>query len=363
MTPAHETTASSSQASSSQVMSTPQSMTPPATPGRKALITGISGQDGSYLAELLLQQGYEVHGLVRRVAMEDGTQRLSRLQGFLTRVQLHTGSLENYGRIYQLMAQIQPDEVYHLAAQSYVASSFEDPFSTLQINIQGTHHVLEAVRQVVPQCRVYFAASSEMFGNADHAPQSEQTPLRPRSPYGISKVTGFELARNYREAHGMFVAAGILFNHESPRRGFEFVTRKISWHVARIRRGLATELALGNLAARRDWGFAGDYVRAMHLMLQHSTPDDFVIATGQQHSVQEFCERAFARVGLDWQQYVVSRTDLLRPAEVHLLLGDASKARQALGWQPQYSFEQLVDMMVDADCALVDGSRPVTDNL
>ena len=230
--------------------------------------------------------------------------------------------------------------------------SFEDAFSTFLTNIHGTHYVLEAVRQCAPKCRVYFAGSSEMFGNADESPQTETTPFHPRSPYGISKVTGFDLARNYREAYGLFVCSGILFNHESPRRGFEFVTRKITSSVARIKAGLAKELPLGNLEAQRDWGYAKEYVQAMHLMLQQDQPDDFVVATGQTHSVREFCERAFGRVGLDYRKYVVSRDEFFRPSEVSCLQGNAAKAEANLGWRPAVTFEQLVDMMVDYDMAI-----------
>ncbi len=316
---------------------------------KRALITGITGQDGSYLAELLLELGYEVHGFIRRVALEDPAHRLSRLTGVLDRIHLHPASLESFPSLYTPISQIQPDELYHLAAQSFVSYSFEDAFSTFRTNIDGTHFVMESVRQCAPHCRVYFAGSSEMFGKVTEVPQTENTRFHPRSPYGVSKVTGFELARNYREAYGMFVCSGILFNHESPRRGFEFVTRKISSHVAKIKKGLATELPLGNLDAKRDWGFAKDYVRAMHLMLQQEEPDDFVVATGQTHSVREFCELAFGHVGLDYEQYLNVKTELYRPAEVQLLLGDASKAREKLGWQPTCSFDELVKMMVEHD--------------
>lgn len=319
----------------------------------RALITGITGQDGSYLAELLLAKGYEVHGLIRRVALEDPEHRLSRIAHLIDRLHLHAASLESYPSIFATVSEIQPDELYHLAAQSFVSYSFDDAFSTFRTNIDGTHYVLESVRRSLPGCRVYFAGTSEMFGHAEEAPQHERTRFHPRSPYGISKVTGFELARNYREAYGLFVAGGIQFNHESPRRGFEFVTRKITRHVARIRAGQATELPLGNLDAKRDWGFSGDYVEAMRLMLAHTEPDDFVVATGETHSVREFCEVAFARAGLDWERHVVVRPEFYRPAEVHLLLGDATKAHTVLGWRPTVGFEQLVHMMVDHDLALL----------
>ena len=318
---------------------------------KRACITGITGQDGSYLAEWLLELGYEVHGLVRRVALEDPAHRMSRLAGIRDRIQLHAASLESFPSLYSVIAKIQPDELYHLAAQSFVSYSFEDAFSTLSSNIDGTHFVLESVRVCAPSCRVYFAGSSEMFGKVTEVPQTEATPFHPRSPYGISKVTGFHLARNYREAYGLFVCSGILFNHESPRRGYEFVTRKISSYVARIKLGLADKLPLGNLDAKRDWGFARDYVRAMHLMLQQDVPDDYVIATGETHSVREFCQLAFAHVGLDYRDYVNIDECLFRPAEVNLLLGNASKATQRLGWTPTCRFEELVRMMVDHDLA------------
>lgn len=315
----------------------------------RALITGITGQDGSYLAELLLSLGYEVHGLVRRVALEDARHRLSRLEGIRDRITLHSGSLESFASLYRAVQIIQPDEMYHLAAQSFVSYSFEDSFSTFRSNIDGTHFVLESVRQAAPHCKVYFAGSSEMFGNAPETPQNEQTRFCPRSPYGISKLTGYELSRNYREAYGMFVCSGILFNHESPRRGYEFVTRKITSHVARIKQGQIRDLPLGNLEARRDWGFAGDFVRAMHMMLQQPTPQDYVVATGHSHTVQEFCELAFSHVGLNWENHVVVDPNFYRPAEVFELTGDSTKARRELGWKPDVDFAGLVRMMVDAD--------------
>lgn len=318
---------------------------------KRACITGITGQDGSYLAELLLERGYEVHGLVRRVALEDPAHRLSRLASVRDRIHFHAASLESFASLFKSIAEIQPDELYHLAAQSFVSNSFDDAFSTFRANIDGTHFVLESVRQAAPKCRVYFAGSSEMFGHVAEVPQTEKTPFHPRSPYGISKVTGFDLARNYRESYGMYVSSGILFNHESPRRGFEFVTRKITSHVARIKHGMAKELPLGNLDAKRDWGYARDYVDAMQRMLQQEQPDDFVIATGETHSVREFCELAFERVGLDYRDFVRVDPQFFRPAEVHLLLGDASKAQQQLDWRPTTGFEELVHMMVDHDLA------------
>jgi GDPmannose 4,6-dehydratase len=318
---------------------------------KRACITGITGQDGSYLAELLLEKGYEVHGLVRRSAMEDPAHRFSRLSGILDKLHLHAASLESFPSIYTTIGEVKPDELYHLAAQSFVSYSFEDAFSTFLSNINGTHYVLESVRKCAPDCRVYFAGSSEMFGKASESPQSETTVFHPRSPYGISKVTGFDLARNYREAYNMFVCSGILFNHESPRRGFEFVTRKITSFVAQIKAGLAKELPLGNLEARRDWGYAKDYVRAMHAMLQLDRPDDFVVATGETHSIREFCQRAFARAGMDYQDYVTIHEEYFRPSEVQQLMGNAAKAERVLGWRPTVRFEGLVDMMVDHDLA------------
>ena len=317
---------------------------------RRALITGITGQDGSYLAELLLQKGYSVHGIVRRVALEDPEHRLSRLHSIHGQVTLHAASLESYASIHQVVAKVQPTECYHLAAQSFVSYSFDDEFSTLNTNINGTHYLLSAVKNLAPQCRFYFAGSSEMFGKADEAPQNERTRFHPRSTYGISKVAGFDLTRNYREAYQMHASSGILFNHESPRRGFEFVTRKITSGVARILAGKATTLPLGNLEAKRDWGHAREYVEAMWLMLQQPDPDDYVIATGETHSVRDFVDLAFSHAGLDYRKYVVNDPDLFRPAEVNLLLGDSSKAQARLGWKNRIGFEPLVREMVEEDC-------------
>jgi len=323
---------------------------------RRAVIIGITGQDGSYLAEYLLGLGYEVHGLVRRVALEQPEQRLSRLQHILSRIHVHAANVDSYPSVFQVLAAHQFEECYHLAAQSFVAESFEDGFSTMATNINGTHYVLAALRAAQPQCKFYFAGSSEMFGNTRETPQRETTPFRPRSPYGISKVAGFHLTTNYREAYGLFGCSGILFNHESPRRGYEFVTRKISYGVARIKLGLASDLYLGNLEAKRDWGHARDYVRAMHLMLQQERPDDYVIATGETHSVREFCELAFAEAGLDYRDYVKRDDAVYRPAEVDVLMGDASKARRVLGWEPETTFRALIREMVEADLKLVAAS-------
>jgi GDPmannose 4,6-dehydratase len=320
---------------------------------KRALITGITGQDGSHLAEYLLDLGYEVHGIVRRVALEQPSQRLGRILHLRERLHLHAASLESYPSIFQILVREQFHECYHLAAQSFVAESFADGFSTMSANINGTHYVLEAIRTLQPKCKVYFAGSSEMFGNVAHSPQNERTPFNPRSPYGISKVAGYHLATNYREAYGLYCCSGILFNHEGPRRGFEFVTRKITSGVARIKLGLSTKLSLGNLDARRDWGYAGDYVKAMHAMLQQSEPDNYVVATGESHSVEDFCRIAFAEVGLDYLDHVESDPAFRRPAEVDLLLGDATKAHQRLGWHPSHTFNGLIRDMVKNDLHLL----------
>ncbi len=316
---------------------------------KKAFITGITGQDGSYLAELLLEKGYEVHGFVRRVAVESGAARLSRLNPILNKVILHGGTIENYSSIYNVMSQVRPDECYHLAAQSFVAESFKDPFSSVHINIMGTLNILESVRQLVPECRFYFAASSEMFGEVQETPQTENTPFYPRSPYGVTKVAGFDLTRNYRESYGLFGCSGILFNHESPRRGYEFVTRKISSNIAGIVNGTVKSFSLGNINAKRDWGYAGDFVQAMWLMLQQDDPDDYVIATGETHSIKDFLDAAFDIVDLRWEDYVTIDPKLYRPAEVHLLRGDSTKANVKLGWEPKISFRELVARMVACD--------------
>ncbi len=316
---------------------------------RRALITGITGQDGSFLAEFLLSQGYEVHGIVRRVALEDPVRHLWRIRHLENKIVLHSGSLESYASLFRIVETVRPDECYHLAAQSFVSYSFDDEFTTINTNINGTHYILSALKECVPSCRFYFAGSSEMFGNAPYSPQDENTPFYPRSPYGISKLAGFHLTRNYREAYQIFACNGILFNHESERRGFEFVTRKITYAVARIKMGYQTELRLGNLDARRDWGYAPDYVRAMWLMLQQDQPDDYVVATGESHTVREFVQYAFALADLEWEKYVIVDPHLFRPAETHELRGNAAKARKKLGWYPTVSFEQLVKIMVEHD--------------
>ncbi|HEX9795415.1 MAG TPA: GDP-mannose 4,6-dehydratase [Anaerolineales bacterium] len=324
---------------------------------KRALISGITGQDGSYLAELLLEKGYEVHGIVRRVSLEDPVHRLSRLQHILDEIHLHSASLESYASIIRVVEDVSPDECYHLAAQSFVSYSFVDEFSTLNTNINGTHYVLSAIKERAPDCRVYFAASSEMFGNAPYSPQNEKTPFNPRSLYGISKVAGFHLTRNYREAYGLFACSGIAFNHESERRGHEFVTRKITSAVAEIKAGLADKLRLGNLDARRDWGYAPEYVEGMWRMIKQDQPDDYVLATGETHSVQEFVKRAFEFADLDWKEYVVVDDQFFRPAEINELSGDASKAQADLGWQPEFAFDALVSRMVAHDMAQVRETR------
>jgi len=315
-----------------------------------ALITGITGQDGSYLAELLLSKGYKMHGIVRRVALEDETHRLWRIREILKDINLHAGSLESYASLFNIILRIKPSEIYHLAAQSYVGYSFEDEFSTLNININGTHYLLSAVKEfAASKVKFYFAGSSEMFGKVKAIPQNENTIFNPRSAYGISKVTGYHLVKNYREAYKLHASNGILFNHESPRRGFEFVTRKISHAVARIKKGSKKKLKLGNINAKRDWGHAKDYVEAMWLMLQKDNPEDYVIGTGKEHSVEDFAKKAFAHVGLNYKDHIVIDKKLMRPAEVDTLLADYSKAKKNLNWEPKISFDDLVITMVEND--------------
>ncbi len=311
----------------------------------RALITGITGQDGSYLAEWLLEKGYEVWGLVRR----SSTETFERIRSVKDRITLVQADLTDQVSLVDVLGEVRPREVYNLAAQSFVPTSWKQPILTGDVTALGVTRMLEAVRVVDKSIRFYQASSSEMFGKVQETPQTERTPFYPRSPYGVAKVYGHWITVNYRESYGMFAVSGILFNHESPRRGLEFVTRKVTDGVARIRHGLMRELRLGNLEARRDWGFAGDYVRAMWLMLQQDAPDDYVISTGETHTVREMCEIAFARAGLDWRAHVVEDPAFYRPAEVQLLLGDASKAAQKLGWRPEVSFRGLVEMMVDAD--------------
>lgn len=312
---------------------------------RVALITGITGQDGSYLAELLVSKGYRVVGMVRRASSD----KFLRFEHFRDEIEIRQGDLLDQVSLISLLQEVQPDEVYNLAAQSFVPTSWDQPVLTAQFTGVGVAKMLEAIRLVNPKIRFYQASSSEMFGKVRETPQSELTPFYPRSPYGVAKCYGHYITVNYRESYNLFAVSGILFNHESPRRGLDFVTRKITDGVAKIKLGLDKELRLGNLDAKRDWGFAGDYVRAMWLMLQQETPDDYVIATNETHSVEEFVEIAFGHVGLDWKKHVVIDPRFLRPAEVDLLIGDSTKARKQLGWVPEVSFPQLVTMMVDAD--------------
>jgi GDPmannose 4,6-dehydratase len=314
----------------------------------RALITGVTGQDGSYLAEFLLSKGYEVHGVVRR----SSTENFERIERVRDQIHLHQADLLDQLSLIRILELSEPNEVYNLGSQSFVPTSFEQPILTGEFTALGVTRILEAVRQVNPKIKVYQASSSEMFGVADQTPQNEATPFRPRNPYGVAKLYGHWMSAIYREAYGFFTCSGILFNHESPRRGKEFVTRRISYGVAQIETGAASELRLGNLEAQRDWGFAGDYVEAMWLMLQQREPDDYVIATGVSHSVADFARLAFEHVGKDWRKYVKTDKDLVRPTELHALCGDYSKARRVLGWQPRMKFEELVRWMVDEDIRL-----------
>ncbi|MDP2689676.1 MAG: GDP-mannose 4,6-dehydratase [Deltaproteobacteria bacterium] len=320
---------------------------------KKALITGITGQDGSYLSEFLLGKGYEVFGMVRRSSVE----RFERIEHIKDRITLVQGDLTDQSSLDEAVKTIGPDEVYNLAAQSFVPTSWNQPTLTGEVTGMGTTRLLESIRKIRPEARFYQASSSEMFGKVREVPQNELTPFHPRSPYGVAKVYGHFITVNYRESYNLFACSGILFNHESPRRGLEFVTRKITHGAARIKLGLSNELRLGNLDAKRDWGFAGDYVEAMWLMLQQDEPDDYVIATGHTHSVREFVEIAFAAAGLDWEKFVVMDERFLRPAEVELLVGDPSKAREKFGWRPKVDFKGLVTMMVEADLKALERTR------
>lgn len=324
---------------------------------RVALITGITGQDGSYLAELLLEKGYEVHGSVRKQTIEQADHRMDRIAHLLRNIQLHVASLDNHAGLSKIVSRVRPSECYHLAAQSFVSYSFQNEFDTINTNVNGTHYLLSAIKEAVPECRFYFAASSEMFGKAPYSPQNEGTPFRPRSVYGISKVAGFDLTRNYREVYNLHATSGILYNHESPRRGGQFVTRKITNHVAMIKMGIAESLALGNLDAQRDWGSARDYVKAMWLMLQQPNPDDYVVATGQPRPVREFARIAFNCVGLNYEDYVTTDPRFFRPTEKTPLVGDPSKAKQILGWEPQHDIDQLIADMVNNDLMLLKGQQ------
>ncbi len=323
---------------------------------KRAVITGITGQDGSYLAELLLEQGYEVTGVIRRSSAPN----LWRIEHLLDRIELRPGDLLDQLSLMKVIAEVRPQELYNLAAMSFVPASWDQPLLTGDFNAMGVTRLLEAIRQVDSSIKIYQASSSEMYGRVREVPQTELTPFYPRSPYGVSKVFGHYITVNYRESYGLFAVSGILFNHESPRRGLEFVTRKVTDGVARIKLGLATHLALGNLDASRDWGYAGDYVQAMWMMLQQPQADDYVIASGVSHSVRDLVEVAFARAGLDWQQFVRIDPALLRPAEVDHLIGDATKAKQVLGWRPAVTFERLIEMMVDEDLARLSAhAKPV----
>lgn len=318
-----------------------------------ALITGITGQDGSYLADLLLSKDYSVHGVIRRVAYSNEEHRFWRIKHILKDITLHSGSLESYPSLAKIIQKVQPHEIYHLASQSFVGTSFEDEFSTLNTNLNGTHNLLSSAKDFCKNTKLYFAASSEMYGNVKTYPQNEQTPFMPRSVYGIAKLTGFNLVRNYREAYNFFGCNGILFNHESPRRGPEFVTRKISYAVARIKKGFQKKLKLGNLQSKRDWGHARDYVKAQWLMLQQDKPDDFVIGTGETHSVEEFAEKSFKHVGLNYKDYIEVDDKLKRPAEIDMLLADCTKAKKIINWKLEVSFDSLVAEMVESDLEFV----------
>lgn len=315
----------------------------------KALITGITGQDGSYLAELLLEKGYEVHGIVRRVAIEDPNHKMGRINHILKDLCLHIASIENFPSIAKVFREINPDECYHLASQSFVSYYFDDEFSTLNTNINGTHYVLSSLKEFSPYCKFYFAGTSEMFGSASTSPQNEETAFNPRSAYGISKAAGYFLTKNYRKDYSIFACNGILYNHESPRRGYEYVTRKITSHAAKIKLGKLKELRLGNLDAVRDWGHSKEYVKAMWMMLQQDIPDDYVLSSGETHSVREFCQIAFNYVGLNYLDFVKIDDKYFRPSEDVILTGDSSKARKILRWNNHLKFEEIVNEMVEND--------------
>lgn len=315
----------------------------------RALITGISGQDGSYLAELLLDKGYEVHGIVMRSELEDPKHALAKLSGIMDKINLHPASIEAYPSMSQVVQKVQPDECYHLAASSFVSYSFDDEFAIFNSNVNGTHYILSILKEAVPNCKFYFAGSSELFGRVTSYPQNENTPFHPRSAYGITKATGYFLACNYRDNYGLFACNGILYNHESVRRGHEFVTRKITRGAVQIKLGLIQELLLGNLDARRDWGYAPDYVKAMWMMLQQDNPDDYVIATGDLHTVGDFCQIAFSCLGLNYKDYVKIDKNFYRPSEEIPLVGDSSKAQRILNWKPEKSFQNMIEEMVEND--------------
>jgi GDPmannose 4,6-dehydratase len=316
---------------------------------KRALITGITGQDGSYLADFLLGKGYDVFGMVRRSSME----KFDRIEHIKDEITIKQADLLDQYSLIKIIEDIKPEEIYNLAAMSFVPTSWNQPVLTAQFTAIGVTRVLEAIRAINPKIKFYQASSSEMFGKVKSIPQNEKTPFHPRSPYGVAKVYGHWITVNYRESYDIFAASGILFNHESPRRGIEFVTRKITYNAAKIKLGLLKELPLGNLEAKRDWGYAGDFVRAMWLMLQHDIPEDFVISTGETHSVRELVEIAFSRLDLDYNEYVILDKQFMRPAEVDLLIGDSSKAKEKLGWEPTVGFRQLIEMMVDSDIKLI----------
>ncbi len=329
----------------------------------RALITGLAGQDGSYLAELLLDKGYEVHGIVRRTSIEDTEHKLKNLHAILDKIHMHVASLDNVLSLVRIIRNISPDECYHLAASSFVSYSFEDEISILGNNVNSTHYLLAALREFAPSCKFYFSGSSEMFGNAINSPQDENTPFNPRSIYGISKVAGFQLVKNYRQQYGFFACSGILYNHESQRRGYEFVTRKIVSSAVRIKFGLQEAVELGNLEARRDWGYAPDYVNAMWLMMHADSPDDYVIASGETHSVKEFAEAAFAHLDLDFNKYAKINLDLFRPTENIVLRGNPSKAMSMLKWKPTKSFDDIIKEMVEGEIKLYEPGRKTSDLL
>ena len=320
---------------------------------KTALITGITGQDGSYLAELLLSKGYSVHGMVRRVAAEDKLHRFWRLKSFMNKITIHAGSLESYASIINIITKIKPNEIYHLGAQSYIDYAFKDEFSTINTNINGTHFLLSAIKEFSPKTKFYFAGSSEMFGKVREIPQNEKTPFHPRSVYGISKVAGFDLTRNYREAYNLFCCSGILFNHESPRRGLNFVTRKITHSLARILAGKEKKIYLGDISTKRDWGHAKDYVRGIWMILQNNKPDDFVLSTGKNYSIEDYIKKVFKILDLNWKNFVKTNTkNFLRPSEVRNLKGDSTKARKILKWKPKYSLNNLCKEMLINDLNL-----------